>query len=960
MHTRTTLLIAGLALLTTQAHAQDQVHYVPPMVARNFGGNEVDEHRLVLSTNASGGGDVNVTRGDGTPLPGSPFLVDPNSPTVVDLGSGGGPYENLIDQGSVNAALDAAGLILTSNTPGFTFFAEVRHRDGNQGGSATMKGRLGLGQDFRCGFLASDASSPVHGEDSHFISVMATEDGTTVQFSDLDPAITLVGPPPTSVTLDAGQSYAIQAHLVAGVNADLLNGARVTSNKPVAVHCGSWLAGNRPSSGGRDIGVDQVTPVDYIRDEWIVFQGIEPNEVLEQERPTIVAAYDDTQVFVNGSAVAIATIDAGDYYAIPATHFQATSPNAIQAMHITTSQNAYLYQSLHNALNGPALGLVPPLPCSSGERVVIEAVDYWGPAYIKIVTRPGATVTLNGAMPPVGSGPDGVNGTTDWVVYNVTGLTGDVAVDSTEQFVCTLQTGVGNRGTAGTYTGFANAPLVISPFEVPGSDVVYPVTLSLEQINGYDPNGFQWYLDDAVIPGATTASYTANGPGRYSVTGTSPLCGSSPISFSVELPAQLDIELEAQAPTRVNDTQYDVPYRAVVTNRTGGTVSDLEVVDDLEAGLAPLLPGTHWVIQGAPTASGDLAAGDANPAFDGRTAGDPNLLAPGVDLVNQGVGVIDFVVRVTITGGEPAQATTATVRESSGAFSDSDTAAFPPLGSLSVSLRAGEPRLVGGTVYDVDYTVTAENGSDLPVTNLALVADIESAVAPLTSADWALQVTPMASGAFAAGDLNASFDGRSAGDTGLLDDGVDLLPGQSGVVTFTVRVDVASGRPTGSLSVRGAADNGVSDTSDDEVGDDHLSVDGPDADLDPTNDPTPFPTLPSSRAASPAPAPAGAPAAAPSAGGGAPAPTPSASSPSSAPSAAQGEPASSSAAAAGAPASGTRIQGSGSGGCSLSPSSSAPGWPLAVLWVGLLIWRRGSRRAEGAIGSECAGEHPPR
>ncbi|RMG06357.1 MAG: hypothetical protein D6731_25960 [Planctomycetota bacterium] len=838
----------GLALvLPASAAAQDQIHYIPPFVARGFGGNEVDEHRLVLSTNTPGGGTVAVLRGDGTPLPGSPFAVTPGNPTVVDLGSGGGPYENLIEASSVNTVLPTAGLVCKANTPSLTFFAEIRHRDGNQGGSATMKGRLALGRDFRSGHLASDQNSPVSNEDSHFISVMATEDDTVVQFSDISPGIALVGPPPGSVTLNAGESYAIQYQLAAGVNADLMNGTRITSSKPIAVNCGSWLAGNRPSSSGRDIGIDQITPIDYLRNEWVVFQGIEPGEVDEMERPTVVAAFDGTQVFVNGSSTPLATLDAGDSFAIPPTNFQPSVPNGFQVLYVTTSKNAYLYQSVHNALNGPALGLVPPLPCASSDRVDVEEVDFWGPAFLRIVTRPGATLQINGAAPPPTSGPDAVPGTSNWVVYDVQGLTGDVTVDSTEQFVVSLHTGQGNLGTAGTYTGFSNAPLVISPFEIPGSTVSYPVTLTLEQATGYLPNQFQWYRNGVALPGETgdTLVVTSTmGPGTYTVTGTSALCGVSPQSFAVVLPAELDIELETVSTSKVNDTQYDVVYRATVTNRSGGTVSGVRVTDDLEAALAPLVPGTHWTLAGGPPlvrVGGAFSPGEENPSFDGRTGGDTELLGPGVDLAQAETGTIEFTVRVDITGGFPAQDNVATVREQSATYGDTDQTPFPALFELDVAIRAGPASLVSGTTYDVPYVVTARNLGNLPLTSLQLVQDLEAAFSPLPTTAWSIQSGPAAGGAFAPGEANPGYTGLSAGDRDLLVPDVDLLPAETGTLSFVVRIDLAGGIPSGTLRVSGSADHGIADDSDDDVGTGHLSIDGPDPDADPTNDPTPFP-----------------------------------------------------------------------------------------------------------------------
>ena len=60
-------------------------------------------------------------------------------------------------------------------------------------------------------------------------------------------------------------------------NLNGVNGTHITSDKPVAVTTGSWLGGNPIVSGlpstGRDIGTDQIVPINVIGNEYVLIKG---------------------------------------------------------------------------------------------------------------------------------------------------------------------------------------------------------------------------------------------------------------------------------------------------------------------------------------------------------------------------------------------------------------------------------------------------------------------------------------------------------------------------------------------------------------------------------------------------------------------------------------------------------------------------------------------------------------
>ena len=86
-----------------------------------------------------------------------------------------------------------------------------------QAGALVSKGLAGLGRVFRVGTFptlinASDHAAFIGGGSDDFlsfVSVMATEDNTNVNFSGLSPGVSILNNSPTNVTLNSGESYII-------------------------------------------------------------------------------------------------------------------------------------------------------------------------------------------------------------------------------------------------------------------------------------------------------------------------------------------------------------------------------------------------------------------------------------------------------------------------------------------------------------------------------------------------------------------------------------------------------------------------------------------------------------------------------------------------------------------------------------------------------------------------------
>jgi len=391
----------------------DVKHYIPQL----YGRVNVQNHYIILSTPSTAPVTVTVKRGNGVLI--TTTVITDVAPATILLGNGYGA-PGIIDTPELNTPNSADGFIVDATAP---IYVNLRHVQNWQGLSLTSKGAAtGLGTRFRSGHIFSSAALPF--VKAHEISVMATEDNTTVLFSDISPNVIFRNTPVTagtsnniSVVLMAGESYTIAAWLDepgATGNVNDVNGTLITSDKPIAVNTGSWLSGAHNNL--RDIGVDQIVPVSFIDSEYIFIEG---DGNANTERPLIVAEYDNTDIYVNGAGVPVATINAGEYLYLPQTAYSANDN-----IYISTSEPVFMYQSLSGG--SPAatcLNFIPPLRCNGFKKVVIPSVNLVGAPTVSITARANASVWVNGSATPLTGGLT-VPGNSCWLTYKIPGGTG--------------------------------------------------------------------------------------------------------------------------------------------------------------------------------------------------------------------------------------------------------------------------------------------------------------------------------------------------------------------------------------------------------------------------------------------------------------------------------------------------------------------------------------------------------
>ena len=433
------LFVAGLPAIAQL----DVLHYVPPLYARV----NVQNHYMILSTPSTAPVNVDVMNGQGTIIYST--VITDVAPNVTLLGNGYAA-PGILNTPELNTVNPVDGFIIQASAP---IYVNLRHVQNWQGLSLNSKGAsTALGTRFRSGHIFQSNALP--NVKAHEISVMATEDNTTVTFTDISPGVIFRNTPVTAgtsdditVVLNTGESYTIAAWLDepgATNNTNGVNGTLVTSDKPIACNTGSWLGGAHNNL--RDIGVDQIVPVPLIGQEYIFVEG---DGNANTERPLVVAEYDNTEIYVNGAGVPTATINAGEYFYLPQTAYSANDN-----IFIETSQPAYMYQSLSGA--SPAatgLNFIPPLRCNGFKKVVIPSVNLVGVPTVSITARANADVFVNGSATPLTGGLT-VPGNSCWLTYKIPGGTGDFVVESDSIINVALLTLQGPRGSAGYFTGF--------------------------------------------------------------------------------------------------------------------------------------------------------------------------------------------------------------------------------------------------------------------------------------------------------------------------------------------------------------------------------------------------------------------------------------------------------------------------------------------------------------------------
>ncbi|MEO0059813.1 MAG: hypothetical protein RLZZ312_1460 [Bacteroidota bacterium] len=513
-----------------------KTHYIPPI---SFSPNQqVEVQALYISCPSTTPVAFRITQLGTTPVFGT---VSRDNPYIYDT--------------SVNQNLTANGseISVISNNKGYIVEADdliyvtvrVIGGGGYQAGGLVSKGLAALGTKYRIGAFINTGLPNYTAVHHTFAAILATENNTTITFGDIKPGVSLVnndaaGNTPARIVLNRGQSYVYAVQGPNPANKDGLIGSSITSDKPIAVNCGSIAGSNGTNAGNLDYGFDQIVSAERTGKEYIFVKG---NGVDVTERPLIVANINNTDVFVNGSPTPIATLAAGQYLALSGTDY-GSSTN----LYIRTSENVFAYQGIGGTTSqaNQNMTFLPPLSCETPK--VINNIPFIGQVgnnngftgTVCLVTEVGATLNfiIDGTnytaanLPNPLAGPFEVTGNPNFVTYRITGLSGNVSVFSSKQVYLSYFGSSGAATYGGYYSGFTFKPEVsFAPINLTSSNCIPNVKLAVNSLSSFDT--FQWFQDGAIIALATNNQFTPLVPGFYSVEAKISQCGITLLSDKI-------------------------------------------------------------------------------------------------------------------------------------------------------------------------------------------------------------------------------------------------------------------------------------------------------------------------------------------------------------------------------------------------------------------------------------------
>lgn len=397
------------------------------------------------------------------------------------------------------------GLHIVSTTP-ITCYYEVANT--NNTDIWALKGPNGLGQEFyvplhkHAPFFNNTFAAP-HQAIASF-DIVATQNNTVVTIYSPTPVDGHPALQQFSITLNRGQTYSCG---YTGVNYEQPSthpaGAVILSDKPIAVSLKDD-SNHNPSGGCYDLMGDQLVPVNILGEDYIAVKGSLNNT--GDESVVICATRNNTQIFLDGAAIPVVTLFAGEYYRVDMDYLSVGPNNSV---YIHATQPIY---AVHVTGFGceSGMALLPPLNCA-GSQALNFVRSTSETFYLTLLVRTAAitgftitgpgTATINPASFVVVPGTSGT-----WSAARIQYNTTQVPVDSTFRVANSIDVfalGIINGGgTSGCRYGYF-------------SEFVAPITVSagLDQTRCANTTAT---LAGTVAGGTTTGIWTTTGTGTFS------------------------------------------------------------------------------------------------------------------------------------------------------------------------------------------------------------------------------------------------------------------------------------------------------------------------------------------------------------------------------------------------------------------------------------------------------------
>ncbi len=419
--------------------------------------------------------------------------VPANTLHIVDLTSSLAMLENKPANSTLNY-----GLLIEASKP-IACYYEVSAQNNPE--IFTLKGKNALGTHFYTPFQNKwFNNSNYTPTPSSAFDIVATENNTSVTIT---PTKNIVGHSanvPFTITLQQGQTYCAQA--TSGASSAHLGGSKIVASKPIAITIKDDLM-NVPDFCN-DLNGDQLIAVDKLGTDYVVVKGF-----LIDETVFIVSTTNDNQIFLNGSATPITTLQEGQTYTY-------SLPSSFSAIHIRSKEKVYV---LHTSGSGceSASAIIPPYICggssvinfkrSTNEYFAVHLIVRAGHQTGFNVSNATATINANAFVPIAGTNGQWLAGTFSFPnvptntfvsVSNILGTFSGAVLNGT------------NFGTGFRYGFFSDFNAPQPNFEL-GNDqnICTGEAISLNAGNQY--TSYLWNT------GATTPSINVTQAGTYKV-----------------------------------------------------------------------------------------------------------------------------------------------------------------------------------------------------------------------------------------------------------------------------------------------------------------------------------------------------------------------------------------------------------------------------------------------------------
>ncbi|HEX6227493.1 MAG TPA: gliding motility-associated C-terminal domain-containing protein [Chryseolinea sp.] len=269
--------------------------------------------------------------------------IPANTTHVLDLSN----FKGLLETYTHNTVLET-GLRVVSTAPITAYYEEASFYNAE---IFVLKGKNALGKRFMIAAQGRYQNSADYSPLAYFsFDIVATENNTLIKVRPTKPLLGHENESIITVRLNKGETYSFRKVSSSAYHNPI--GTIVESSKPIAITIKDDSVINE---GCRDLLGDQLIPVEVAGKEYIVVKGFLSNG----EFFFITATENNTNVYLEGSNVPTATLNAGEF-----REFLIRAP----AVHILSDKRIYV---VHVTGFGCEMGMtvLPPVNCTGSRQV---------------------------------------------------------------------------------------------------------------------------------------------------------------------------------------------------------------------------------------------------------------------------------------------------------------------------------------------------------------------------------------------------------------------------------------------------------------------------------------------------------------------------------------------------------------------------------------------------------------